>query len=387
MTRLLVCVGAMLLLLVVAATSGVAAACPDSVPGAKVKAVYRLDPGISVDTQAQRDKVAQAQELPRIRIGDTIALAIDKLPDLLAYAKCHKGLVLALDQRAIAQLKAAPPLDPANEILRFDLGLGGDASRKDWVQHLGQPSLAGRTVAVSVAPVDEPAIPSDAKARLLPVPKRLLLLWAAVLAVLVVLFIVTARRTDMLRAPWPTFEDATAKIIKTVPKATLKPQYSLARVQAAWWFFVVASAFALIVVVTGDHANALNASALGLLGIGAATLAGSATIDAAQADNGANRKPVNNNELDDAAKAGNYWDMRRMLGLSRNLLSDVMSDANGVTFHRFQVIAWTLILTVIFIYDVYRNLEMPDFSTLLGVQTLSVLTYLGLKIPEAKPPK
>ena len=58
-------------------------------------------------------------------------------------------------------------------------------------------------------------------------------------------------------------------------------------------------------------------------------------------------------------------------------------QTTGISIHRFQMFAWTLILGVIFIGSVYKNLEMPQFSaTLLGLMGISSGTYLGFKVPE-----
>jgi hypothetical protein len=65
----------------------------------------------------------------------------------------------------------------------------------------------------------------------------------------------------------------------------------------------------------------------------------------------------------------------------------VLSDADGIDFHRFQMLAWTFVLGVVFIIEVWQGLAMPDFSaTLLGLMGLSAGTYVGLKIPEATKP-
>ena len=62
-------------------------------------------------------------------------------------------------------------------------------------------------------------------------------------------------------------------------------------------------------------------------------------------------------------------------------------EANGISFHRFQMAAWTIVLGIIFVKGVYENLAMPEFNTtLMGLLGLSAGTYLGLKIPEAKTP-
>jgi hypothetical protein len=81
-------------------------------------------------------------------------------------------------------------------------------------------------------------------------------------------------------------------------------------------------------------------------------------------------------------------DYRKLTRQSEHFLTDIMSDANGVSFHRFQMATWTLVLSLVFIKGVYENLAMPEFNTtLMGLLGLSAGTYLGLKIPEASTPK
>ena len=72
-------------------------------------------------------------------------------------------------------------------------------------------------------------------------------------------------------------------------------------------------------------------------------------------------------------------------GISAGFLRDILSDASGYSFHRFQIFAWTLVLGVIFISSVYNQLTMPEFSTtLLGLMGISSGTYIGFKFPENK---
>jgi hypothetical protein len=69
-------------------------------------------------------------------------------------------------------------------------------------------------------------------------------------------------------------------------------------------------------------------------------------------------------------------------GPSQGLLRDILSDESGVSFHRFQMAAWTVVLGFIFVNAVYRDLAMPDFSaTMLGLMGISAGTYIGFKIP------
>jgi hypothetical protein len=67
---------------------------------------------------------------------------------------------------------------------------------------------------------------------------------------------------------------------------------------------------------------------------------------------------------------------------SQGLLSNVLSDDKGISFHRCQMFAWTIVLTFIFINEVYDGLSVPDFdATLLGLMGLSGGTYIGFKLP------
>jgi hypothetical protein len=182
-------------------------------------------------------------------------------------------------------------------------------------------------------------------------------------------------------------------------------------------------------MVTGDFGHSINSTALILLGIGAGTVIASAVIDDhKETQEGANVKKeiaatgselatINeqitalNSQLSTvpstpAAPAQHVEDVnqqllnkesekKRLYSVYRKLrrenehfLTDILSDADGVSFHRFQMAAWTLVLGIVFVKGVYENLAMPDFdTTLLGLLGLSAGTYLGLKVPEATTPK
>ena len=67
------------------------------------------------------------------------------------------------------------------------------------------------------------------------------------------------------------------------------------------------------------------------------------------------------------------------------LLLDLLSEDEGsgrvIAFHRFQIVAWTLVLGVVFFSEVKTKLAMPEFnSTLLTLMGISSGTYLGFKI-------
>jgi len=68
---------------------------------------------------------------------------------------------------------------------------------------------------------------------------------------------------------------------------------------------------------------------------------------------------------------------------SQDFFQDVLTDDVGISFHRFQMFVWTIVLGIIFITEVYRNLAMPDFSaTLLALMGISSGTYMGFMLTE-----
>jgi hypothetical protein len=71
---------------------------------------------------------------------------------------------------------------------------------------------------------------------------------------------------------------------------------------------------------------------------------------------------------------------------SKGFFNDILSDGKGFSFHRFQIVIWTIVLGFVFVRNVIGQLAMPDFgSTLLTLMGISSATYLGMKLPE-KPP-
>lgn len=68
---------------------------------------------------------------------------------------------------------------------------------------------------------------------------------------------------------------------------------------------------------------------------------------------------------------------------SAGFWQDICDDGNGMSFHRVQVVIWTVVLGAVFIRSVANGMSMPEFSeTLLALLGISNGTYLGFKIPE-----
>lgn len=305
-----------------------------------------------------------------VELGDTLLIKSAQLGDLRKCADGKGGVVLFLNGQPVPEMVDYPPSNPADSEASFTLQIT-DKDQALWAKLLGRPSPgAKRIVKVSIGLANSYPLQSDLTVPLRPLPSQGLAIWAGMFVIALGSFLWLASRSGLLRGGTPAGGNI----------------FSLSRCQAAWWFFIVLGAYMLIGVTTGDFANSLNSTALILLGIAAATHLGSAAIDASKATAGeadaqdkaradlnakTNRTPAEQSKLD------------KLNGRSQGWLMDVLSDADGIDFHRFQNLVWTFVLGIIFIVDVWRNLAMPVFSeTLLGLMGLSAVTFVGLKIPE-----
>ncbi len=164
--------------------------------------------------------------------------------------------------------------------------------------------------------------------------------------------------------------------------------YSLGRMQMAWWFVLVVGAYLYIWLIT-DNINSLTTGVLILTGISAATGLGS---QVAGGGTSSPRAPApgtipDPNTPDPSAPALTAPVLSAPVQAtagpaSRGFLNDILGDQNGISFDRFQMAAWTLVLGLVFTMEVLRDLSMPDFSpTLLGLMGISSGTYVGFKLP------
>ena len=197
------------------------------------------------------------------------------------------------------------------------------------------------------------------------------------------------------------------------------PPVSLGRCQMAFWFFLVVTGFFFLWLVTGrGDLDTINPTVLTLTGISAATALGSAFITSNTADPEAAAKIPARNYLAEirAAKeklravktardqeaqqdakivlAKVKMELKNWRKLHWNQwILDLLSEENDMSkpqimsFHRFQIIVWTLVLGVVFCSEVLTKLAMPSFdSTLLILMGISSGTYLGFKFPAAAKP-
>jgi hypothetical protein len=324
-----------------------------------------------------------------------------------------------------------PPVEYTVTTVGFSL-VRNDSSKPGWSHLLNQPVLKRRVI-VSVGFPNGEEIPSeltpdkdtgklDQQFYLTVIPTFHTAFGLIVILGALVAFLALARHTHIIR-------DATA------PRRPdgLRP-YSLARGQMAFWFFLVIASYFFLWIVTGDM-DTLNTSVLGLIGISAGTALGSAFVDAAkpvsvgspgnqpivdvtrphlevlaeltqlradtQKELEALQKartlisPSNKQALDDNERQQN--EVRERLANYRwqsayfawptwkGVMYDLLAENNLISFHRFQIFVWTLILGIMFVANVYNELAMPEFSaTLLGLLGISAGTYVGFKLPETK---
>jgi hypothetical protein len=337
----------------------VATGCPD-LKDVRVTNVYK---GNRIGEPKDQATAQPTGTRPEVQLGDDLTLEVNNLDLLMQRAQCttpHKQIVLFLNGRPVKNLTPFPPTDPKGQRLVFPLKRTDDA-RDVWAFILGAPSLSPRTTDVSVGLDGEYAADSEAKVDLKVVPTGWFIFWLLLFIALFVGFWSLARRSDVLRD-------------SGLPPATgERKAFSLARTQAAWWFFIILLSYFLIGIITGDFSTSITGTVLVLLGISAGTVVASSAIDAGPTGAAAPPAPGAPPAVTLAqATTGRWW-------------MDIITDRDGVSFHRFQNAVWTLVLGIIFIVQVYKVLAMPQFSeTLLGLMGISAGTFLGLKLNESK---
>jgi len=199
--------------------------------------------------------------------------------------------------------------------------------------------------------------------------------------------------------------------------------FSLAKVQMAWWFYLVFAAFVYIWLVT-QTPPPLTTSVLGLLGISATTGIGAVAVDRMKYSNENNKrkelelkinslnermrriesfpkeiKSVQNDAKSNTSKAliaSMQKDLESQLSyaledfkllppIKTSNKKNILDDGDGISLHRLQILVWTILLGIIFICAVYKDFSMPEFdASILALMGISSGTYLGFKFPEKK---
>ncbi len=357
-------------------------------------------------------------------LGDKIVVDVKGLKEELARVPLDAAdqaridpwkFVLFLDNIQINKLYPIAVDDKGT--LTFVLDRNAD-SRAAWMNFLARPTNSNMAVKVSVGQEDKLALPSDQRFVLRLYNSTLLTIAVVLFVVFLLGFLVAAKWTTIIRDSGPV-----------APKGgPLKRPYSLARAQVAWWFFIILGSFLFIALLTLDF-DTITTSALVLLGIGTGTALGAAMVDSNKRESTndglrtlkpqeaklaatVNELKAKKTDAEASLAAGGAVDQATLASWNTDLaakeaelaqvriqineaasglenpvtagfVNDLLSDVNGVTFHRFQVVVWTIVLGLIFIWSVWMKLTMPEFSeTLLALMGISAGTYLGFKIPE-----
>jgi hypothetical protein len=341
-------------------------------------------------------------------LGDKIRLILENLEALDREAEAkNKQIIPYVDGLPLTGVKT---FQPSNNVLEFILRRY-DKAKETWTTLVEQrDSFFSGKVVLSVGLEDAVAVPSSVTDfQIIMIKKSWFVTCSIAIIFILALFIWLARSSNMIRDSGPE------------PEGGDRKPFSLGRTQMALWFFLVIASYPFLWLTTGDLGT-ITTSLIGLMGISAGTALGATVIDigkrnAAIADKEkllAQRKALNTriSEIKEATSMSpqpqNLDSLKTELDNKRSRLAeveqqilrtpaaergrvskgfflDVVSDCNGVSFHRFQILAWTIVLGIIFIAEVYNNLRMPEFSeTLLALMGISSGTYIGFKFPERR---
>ena len=384
----------------------------------KVTGVYKFeqDRRLSVNSAGIGDIIVITVSNFSSLINRSNGIFINEKGDTTRGTKQEIGLFL--DGRLISGLSpesGAPEKDTTRKgdtgTFRFHLERNA-ANDEAWADILGSPKIKGfyiyPNISVSVGLVNESAEESVARINLIRIRKTMF--WICLFGLLAYLFglVILAQKSNILRDGGI---DATSIGIPMSLNSTI---YSLGKVQMAFWFSLVVAAFLFIWLITGamdiitsstlvligiSGTTALSAVVIGdskgqdlvnataalmeertrlnvdIAGITPAVVAANPAVTATLTEKTARLAAVNSTITTNTASLAT--------NISRGFMTDILSDANGVSFHRLQMLVWTLVLGVLFVYSVWARLSMPEFSaTLLALQGITAGTYLGFKIPE-----
>jgi hypothetical protein len=309
-------------------------------------------------------------------------------------------------------------VDRAGNTLKFHLQ-GTLANRPTWTELLGAPPGWRKHVRFSVGLENDSPFATDLAGANSPYLVIVLptygVISLAVIVATVSIFFWLALHTNLIRDSGPE------------PSAGGRKAYNLGKAQIAFWFLLTFISYIAIWLIT-DEIDTITPGLLALMGISSATALGEVLIDngkdtklnaawqslsaektsleqgiTAQQDQIAALAPTNvaaddafarnnlNNQL--LQKRTRLAEVVQALGQAapavqtptEGFFRDILSDGEGYSFHRFQIVMWSIALGGVFISKVYNNLTMPEFSTtLLGLMGMSSGTYIALKFPEKR---
>jgi hypothetical protein len=327
-------------------------------------------------------------------LNGTLELKIENLGQWLENAKKDAAkLVLYLQGAPMRGMK--PRVDAArDDVIRFylDRDPSNEENRKAWDTLLSH-THGGTTRTVDIAVGFEGELPHSATApvELQVIDSTLAWVFFGIMLILVIVLVCLAKKKNLLRDGGPI-------------EAGSRP-YSLAKTQMSFWGVLVFAAFLFVWMATGRY-EPLSPQVLGLMGISAVTglsavaigsakreqaktdiaklQAEQATLETAKNTVAAGTFPAASQaRIDEIAKSILELKKETITPPSDGFVNDLLTDVNGLSFHRLQIVIWTLVLGVTFCVSVYNVLSMPAFpETLLVLMGISNGTYIGFKFSE-----
>jgi hypothetical protein len=349
-----------------------------------------------------------------LELDTIISVEVDHLNDWAAKNDASK-LIPYLDGRPINGNYPAEVHTSTNR-LQFHLQITAE-SREVWKELLGQPQSGRKAVSFSVGlenqnPFDS-VFDKTAPLWLTVISPPYMVVSLIVVLVSFFLLIWLARKTNLVR------DSGSCPVV-----GKLRP-YNLGRVQMAFWFFLIYAAYVTVWLITASP-DRFSVSLLTVMGISAATALSETLNDSRRPSTTAQRLqelslekeslertiPEIQTQINERAKssisledAGDHGSLNSQLqnsrahlghvinqiqelsaasnsGVSNGFFRDILSDSSGYGVERFQFIACSIVLGILFISSVYDNLAMPEFSvTLLGLMGISSATYIVLSSP------
>jgi len=335
-------------------------------------------------------------------LGNTVTVALEGLDTWSKGSNDPNNLRLFLGGR---MLEGCEPIlvNREQNYVNFRLEIKPD-DREKWVDIFTETIRSGKyAVPISIGPKDTKE-PFQSKERLHLQVYPAYTVWVVLLlAAMLICLIWLSYASDLLREGRKTEKGKGPNI-----------PFSLAKVQMAWWFFLVIAAYLYVWLITGDYSTP-NSSVLALIGISATTGLAAVAVDRNKASDIARQRTAL--EIQEAALAGRIAQIEagnpaadssldqelqqkraqikevheKLLRVdpmpppptSRGFVRDLLEDGSGVSFHRFQMFVWTIVLGIVFVSSIYQKLAMPEFSVgLLGLLGITSGTYIGFKLPE-----
>jgi hypothetical protein len=341
----------------------------------------------------------------RFRLGQPLQVKVSGslLDKVRTEWRQTKPIALYFDGEHISDLKSPPQLDETGKavVLNFTLirDAQNDANRRAWDSLFRKQGKYQMTLQPALGIGSELPMPvhSDLPFQFYVASSGAI--WLILLAGVTILLIAywyLVKKTRMLRDTGTNY-------------------YSLGKSQMAFWGLLVVLSFVGVWILTGTMER-IPPQALILLGISGATGLSSVVIGnskrtelqaklddklaklaelqqeqqklqaqqaAAPSQAATDRLAAIAAEMDTREKEMTALSKQLEPGESAGFWRDICDDGSGASFHRLQVVIWTLVLGTVFVHTVARMMSMPEFpDTLLTLMGISNATYLGFKIPE-----